>query len=63
MSAEFFLAVAGAVLVLEGVPWFLYPAGMKKTLRDLLALSDGTLRLAGAGTMLLGLLTVWLGNR
>jgi hypothetical protein len=46
------------VLVIEGMPWFLYPAGYKTLLRQILALSDLQLRLAGFAAMLLGLLLV-----
>lgn len=54
----FLVAVLGVVLVIEGIPWFLSPAGVKKLLRQVLALPDRQLRLAGFAAMLLGLLLV-----
>lgn len=54
----FLMTVLGMVLVIEGMPWFLYPAGYKTLLRQILALSDLQLRLAGFAAMLLGLLLV-----
>lgn len=63
IDKEFILAVAGTVLILEGIPWFLSPARYKKLLRDILASSEVTLRLLGLTAMVLGLLTVYLGTR
>lgn len=53
------MTVLGMVLVIEGMPWFLYPVGYKTLLRQILALSDLQLRLAGFAAMLLGLLLVY----
>jgi hypothetical protein len=52
------MTVLGVVLVIEGIPWFLYPTGYKTLLRQILALSDLQLRLAGFAVMLFGLLLV-----
>lgn len=57
---EFLLTVLGVVLVVEGVPWFLAPTGVKHLVRQVLFLPDHLLRLAGFGAMLLGLLLVRL---
>jgi len=54
----FLVTVLGVVLVIEGIPWFLCPAKYKTLLRQILALSDQQLRLAGFAAMLLGLLLV-----
>jgi len=54
----FLVTVLGVVLVIEGIPWFLFPAGYKTLLRQILALPDLQLRLAGFAAMLLGLLLV-----
>jgi uncharacterized protein YjeT (DUF2065 family) len=54
----FLVTVLGVVLVIEGIPWFLYPDGYKKLLRQMLALPDLQLRLAGLAAMLIGLLLV-----
>lgn len=55
---EFFLAVLGVVMVIEGIPWFLSPGGMKNVLRSIGSLPESRLRLFGLTLMLLGLLTV-----
>ena len=57
---EFLLTVLGVVLVVEGVPWFLSPAGAKNLVRQVLLMPDRLLRLGGFGAMLLGLLLVRL---
>lgn len=54
----FLVTVLGVVLVIEGIPWFLSPAGVKRFLRQILVLPDRQLRLAGFAAMLLGLLLV-----
>ncbi|BCR05436.1 hypothetical protein DESUT3_25050 [Desulfuromonas versatilis] len=57
---EFWVQVLGVVLVLEGIPWFLSPAGMKRYLRRMLAAPEATLRGLGLMLMLAGLLAVYL---
>jgi len=60
---NFVLTVLGVVLVIEGIPWFLSPGGLRRTLAQLLTLSDPVLRLLGLLCMLAGLLTVYLAGR
>lgn len=50
----------GLALVLEGIPWFLSPAGSRRRLLQLIDLSDASLRLLGIFLMGLGLLLVRL---
>ncbi len=57
---KFLLCVIGVVLVFEGVPWFLSPQGLKKVLRQLISLPDGSLRMMGFCLMMTGLLLVYL---
>ena len=57
---EFFLSLLGVWMIIEGVPWFLSPGGMKNALRRMLSLPDKSLRLMGAFLMIGGLLTVYL---
>ncbi len=55
------LAAAVALLfVLEGMMPFLNPAGLKKTLARLLEVGDRELRIAGLGSMLVGVLILFL---
>lgn len=57
---RFWVEIIGVVLVLEGIPWFLSPSGMRNTLRQMMALPDRFLRPLGLAMMLLGLLLVHL---
>jgi uncharacterized protein len=59
---EFFMTVLGIVLIVEGVPWFLSPRGMKSVLRQLFTVPEHHLRLLGFFLMILGLLAVFLGR-
>ncbi|MGH8251212.1 MAG: DUF2065 domain-containing protein [Steroidobacteraceae bacterium] len=53
-------AALGLLLVIEGVLPFLSPVSMKRALAKFSALDDATLRIAGAVSMLAGLLLLWL---
>lgn len=57
---KFALTVIGIVLVLEGAPWFLSPAGVRRALIELGKCRDFSLRLLGLGSMLLGLGVVYV---
>lgn len=57
---EFFLSLLGVWMIIEGIPWFLSPGGMKSALLRMLSLPDKNLRLMGAFLMFCGLLTVYL---
>lgn len=57
---EFFLCVVGMVFVLEGLPYFGHPAGMKRMMALILEQDDATLRIFGAGVMLMGLVIMFL---
>jgi len=54
------MTVIGVVLVVEGIPWFLSPAGVRRTLAQLTTLPDQVLRVLGLLCMLAGLLAVFL---
>lgn len=59
-SMKFLLSVIGVVLIVEGIPWFLSPATVKKTLRQLTVFPESSLRILGLFLMLVGLLVVYL---
>jgi len=59
---EFFLTVIGVVMVVEGVPWFLSPQGVKKMLIQILPLPERTMRSMGLVLMLAGLATVYIAS-
>ena len=54
------LAALGLFLVLEGIAPFLHPQGVKRALARVLTLQDRELRFAGLGSMLVGVLILYL---
>ena len=62
MSLNFseLLAALGLLLVLEGIAPFLHPQGMKRVFARLLTLRDRELRFAGLGSMLVGVVILFL---
>ncbi len=54
------VAALALLLVLEGIMPFLNPSGLKKALAKLLAVGDRDLRIAGLGSMLVGVLILFL---
>jgi uncharacterized protein YjeT (DUF2065 family) len=55
-----FAAALGLMLVIEGILPFLNPRGIKRVLATMATLDDGALRVAGAVSMVAGLLLLWL---
>ncbi len=53
-------AALGLLLVIEGILPFISPGGIKRALARFAATDDMTLRIAGALSMLGGLLLLWL---
>lgn len=53
-------AALGLVLVIEGILPFLSPGGIKRAIARFAAMDDTMLRVAGAVSMLGGLLLLWL---
>lgn len=60
---EFFLCVLGLVFIVEGLPYFAFPAQIKQYLVKLLEIPDRTLRILGLGAIITGLLLVYFGRR
>ena len=54
------LAALGLLLVLEGIAPFLHPQGVKRALARVLTLKDRELRFAGLGSMLIGIVILFL---
>jgi uncharacterized protein len=54
------LAALGLFLVLEGIAPFLHPQGVKRALAKLLLVQDRELRIAGLGSMLVGVVILFL---
>ena len=62
MSLNFtdFVAAFALFFVLEGIAPFLNPGGMKRALAKLLDIGDRELRIAGLGSMLVGVTLLFL---
>jgi uncharacterized protein YjeT (DUF2065 family) len=54
------LAALALFFVVEGIIPFINPAGMKRALEKLLTLGDRELRIAGLGSMLVGVFILFL---
>ena len=55
-----FAAALGLLLVVEGILPFVSPRGIKRMLATMATMEDGALRVAGAVSMLAGVLMLWL---
>ncbi len=53
---DLFLRALGLAVVLEGLCWALFPRGMRRALRELLAQPEGRLRAVGLTAVAVGLL-------
>ncbi len=60
---KFFLCVLGMVMVVEGFPYFAFPAKMKFVLEKVLEMPDKSLQKFGLVLMFAGILLVYLGKR
>ena len=60
---DFVLCVIGLVLIIEGMPYFLFPDKLKTVFVQMLQTPDKSLRVMGFVLMALGLLLVYFGRR
>jgi uncharacterized protein YjeT (DUF2065 family) len=60
LSLTDLLAALGLFLVLEGIAPFLNPTGVKRAFARLLEVRDRELRIAGLGSMLVGVIILFL---
>ena len=60
MNLTDLLAALGLFLVLEGIAPFLHPQGVKRAFARLLEIRDRELRIAGLGSMLVGVIILFL---
>ena len=60
MDFNYFLSLAGFILVIEGCPYFLFPEKLKKFLVQVLDTPDSSLRILGLAAMLAGVLLLYL---
>jgi hypothetical protein len=56
----FLLYIAGVILIIEGIPWFISPEKLKIWISQLIEAPDEALRGMGFGMMLFGLLLVYI---
>lgn len=62
MLMEFFLCVLGMVMIVEGLPYFTFPARMKEMMQKVLEMPEAGLQKFGFVLMLAGLLLVYIGK-
>ena len=55
-----FAAALGLLLVIEGILPFLSPATLRRAYERLVSMDDASLRVAGATSMVAGLVVLWL---
>ncbi len=60
MNSSDLVAAFGLVLVFEGIAPFLSPRGVKRALARLLEVRDRELRVAGLGSMLVGVIILFV---
>ncbi|MBL0731415.1 MAG: DUF2065 domain-containing protein [Desulfosarcina sp.] len=60
---KFLLCLIGMVLIIEGLPYFAFPAKMKLWVAKILDMSDGALQRLGFVLIIMGLLSVYLGKK
>ncbi len=59
VDMKFLLTALGLLMILEGMPYFISPAQMKKFLVTVLGAEDGTLRVMGFIIIALGLIVLY----
>jgi uncharacterized protein YjeT (DUF2065 family) len=60
VNVNAFWSAIGLFLVIEGVLPFLSPGGWRRGIARLMLLRDGQLRFVGLGTIVAGLLLLWI---
>jgi uncharacterized protein len=57
---EDFLAALGLVFVIEGLVFAAFPAQAKRAMASVMETPEGSLRLIGLGSAVVGVIVVWL---
>ena len=57
---ELLLCLLGLVLIVEGIPYFVFPGSMKKWMATVRQMPDHYLRIMGFAAMAVGLLITYL---
>ncbi|NOX35256.1 MAG: DUF2065 domain-containing protein [Deltaproteobacteria bacterium] len=56
---KFFFSVIGMVMIVEGLPYFMFPNKMKEMVKTIMGLDDANLRKFGFVLMFAGLLILY----
>ncbi len=57
---KYFITALGLALIIEGIPYFLFPAGIKQVLAAMQELPEQLLRFFGFTVMLIGLAILYV---
>ncbi|RLB59545.1 MAG: DUF2065 domain-containing protein [Deltaproteobacteria bacterium] len=57
---KYFITALGLALIIEGLPYFLFPAGIKQVLASMQELPEHILRVFGLTIMLIGLAILYV---
>jgi uncharacterized protein YjeT (DUF2065 family) len=60
MNLNLLLLILGTILVIEGIPYFLFPAKIKKFYERLKIAENNVLRVAGFLMIVIGLIIVYM---
>ena len=60
---DYFLCVLGLVLIVEGLPYFVFPEKMKELLSKIPQLPAASLRIFGITAIMAGMLLVFIAKR
>ena len=60
MNIHLLLLILGSILIIEGLPYFLFPGQLKKILKEIQNLDTKILRMLGLIFICLGLMIVYL---
>lgn len=60
---RYLLSVVAMLLIIEGIPYFMFPGKFKELIRMVLEIEESYLRIAGLGLMLVGLILLYLTMR
>jgi len=63
IKMELFLSALGLAMVIEGLPYFVFPRQIKSLASNLLKMPDAAIRTFGILTLCAGLLTIYLARR
>ena len=57
---RYLLSVVAMLLIIEGIPYFMFPRKFKELVRMVLEIEESYLRIAGLGLMLVGVILLYI---